>query len=349
MKKREITLAIHPEAGTDFYSDKWIEYCQKYNINYKLVDCYGDNIIEELRNCDALLWHWIHIDYKAQLFARQLILSLEMINFPVYPNAKTCWHFDDKLGQKYLLEAIQAPTVKNYAFFDKKSAIEWINKTSFPKVFKLRNGAGAHNVQLIDSIPKAKKYINKMFSSGFRANYRGGVLSDKLWHFKRDKSLKSFLKIGAGVIRYIFPHKVYSLLPIEKNYLYAQDFIPNCDHDIRVFVIGNRAVTKKRMVRDGDFRASGSGKMSWDIEEEGKKCVDMAFKVAEKLQTQSLAFDFVKDSDGYKIVEISFAASPRGFPESPGYWTRDLEWIETSLRVEYFIIEDLINSLSKKS
>ncbi len=345
--KNKITLAIHHDRGDDFYSDKWIEYCQKYNINYKIVNCYNNNIIQELKECNALLWHWIHIDYKAQLFARGLIASLEAINFPVYPNIRTCWHFDDKLGQKYLLEAIDAPIVNNYAFFDKKSATNWINSTTFPKVFKLRNGAGAHNVQLIHSKKEAKKYINKIFGSGFQAYYRGGVLKDKIWHFKRDKSFKTFFEIGAGVIRYFFPHKIYSMLPIEKNYLYAQDFIPNCDHDIRVFVIGNRAVTKKRMVRDGDFRASGSGKMSWDIGEEGKECVKVAFEISKKLQTQSLAFDFVKDIDGYKIVEISYAASPRGFPKSPGYWTQDLEWIEASLRVEYFIIEDLINSLNK--
>jgi hypothetical protein len=102
------------------------------------------------------------------------------------------------------------------------------------------------------------------------------------------------------------------------------------------------------MVREGDFRASGSGKMSWDIGEEGKRCVEVAFEVSKKLQTQSLAFDFVKDSDGYKIVEISYAASPRGFPKSPGYWTKDLGWIETPLRVEYFIIEDMIDSLSDR-
>jgi glutathione synthase/RimK-type ligase-like ATP-grasp enzyme len=292
----------------------------------------------------------IHIDYKAKLFARELIASLDTINFPVYPNIKTCWFFDDKLGQKYLLEAIKAPMVKSYAFFDKKSAIEWIEETNFPKVFKLRNGAGSHNVQLIKSKKIAKKYIDKIFGSGFKANYRSGVLKDKIWHFKRDKSLKSFLQIGAGVIRYIFPHKVYSMLPIEKNYLYAQDFIPNCDHDIRVFVIGNRAVTKKRIVRDGDFRASGSGKMSWDIGEEGKECVKMAFEIAQKLNVQSLAFDFVRDKDGYKIVELSYTASPRGFPKSPGYWRKeDLKWVEKApIRVEDFIIEDFINSLVNK-
>ncbi len=78
------------------------------------------------------------------------------------------------------------------------------------------------------------------------------------------------------------------------------DFIPNCDHDIRVFVIGDRAVTKKRIVRDGDFRASGSGKMSWDIGEEGKECVKIAFDITKRLKAQSLAFDFIKDRNEYE-------------------------------------------------
>jgi len=345
---KNIKLAIHLSHGTDFYTDKWIEYCQNNNINYKLVDCYSNDIIDDLKDCDALLWHWLHFDYKAKLFARELIASLDTIDFPVYPNIKTCWFFDDKIGQKYLLESIKAPIVNSYVFFDKQNALNWINSTTFPKVFKLRNGAGSHNVLLIKSKEEAKRYLNKMFGFGFQAYYRSSVLKDKIWQFKRDKTLSSFFKISFGVIRYFFPHRAYSLLPKEKNYLYAQDFIPNCDHDIRVFVIGNRAVTKKRMVRDNDFRASGSGKMSWDIGEEGKECVRVAFEITKRLQAQSLAFDFIRDSDGYKIVEISYTASPRGFPKSPGYWTKDLEWIETPLRVEYFIIEDLIDSLEKR-
>ncbi len=245
------------------------------------------------------------------------------------------------------VEAIEAPMVKSYAFYDKKSAMGWVESTDFPKVFKLRNGAGAFNVQFVKSSEEAKKYINKIFGKGFKANRPEAILEEKLWHFRRDKSLASILGVAKGAFRYLFPNRVYHMLPIEKNYLYAQDFIPNCDHDIRVFVIGDRAVTKKRMVREGDFRASGSGKMSWDIGEEGKECVRMAFEITERLQAQSVAFDFVKSVDGYQIVEISYAASPRGFPKALGYWTKDLEWVKTSLRVEYFIIEDFLKKIGR--
>jgi glutathione synthase/RimK-type ligase-like ATP-grasp enzyme len=344
---KNITIAIHHLSGSDSYSDKWIEYCNKHRVDYKLVNCYSSDIIEEIKGCDALMWHWQHTDYKSQLFARELILSLEKSEFKVYPNANTCWHFDDKLGQKYLLEVIDAPMVKSYAFYDKVTAIKWIEETTLPKVFKLRNGAGAYNVKLIKSKREALRYINKIFSSGFKSNYRGATLNEKIWHFKRDRTLTSFFNIGRGLFRFIFPHEIRNKLPIEKNYLYAQDFIANCDHDIRVFVIGRRAVTKKRMVRDGDFRASGSGRMSWDLGEKASKCVEMAFEVTEKLQAQSLAFDFVLDGDEYKIVEISYPASPRGFPDCPGYWNRDLSWTKSPLRVEYFIMEEMLNSLGR--
>lgn len=341
-------IAIHHQAGDDSYSDKWIEYCQREGIDYDIVNCYDSNIIEQLKEFDALMWHWQHIDYRAKLFANSLIHSLDAIDFPVYPNLKTSWHFDDKLAQKYLLEAINAPLVESYAFFTKEEAMEWIEETTFPKVFKLRAGAGAFNVSLIKSKSEAIKYVNRAFKGGFLATYRGAILKEKIWHFKRDKSIKSLLNISKGLFRYFFPNEVYTKLPIERNYLYAQDFIPNCDHDIRVFVIGDRAVTKRRIVRDGDFRASGSGKMSWDIGEEGIECLKMAFEITEKLEVQSLAFDFIKDIDGYKIVEISYSASPRGFPKALGYWSRDLEWIEQRpIRVEYFIIEDFIKSIRR--
>ncbi len=344
---KQITIAIHHHQNS--YSPKWIEYCQTHNIDYKLVNCYDSDILTQLEECDALMWHWGHSDYKAQLFARQLIGALETKGFPVYPNAQASWYFDDKLGEKYLLESIGAPMVKSYAFYDKESALAWVNSTTFPKVFKLRNGAGSHNVQLIKDRTQAVAYVKRAFGRGFLANHRGAVLADKWWHFKRDRTLKSFLNISRGLYRYAIPHKKNRELPRERNYLYAQDFIEGCDHDVRVFVIGNRAVTKKRFVRDDDFRASGSGRMTWDIGQIPKECVEIAFQTREKLGMPSVAFDFVMDQGEPKIVEISYAASERGFPDCPGYWQRDLSWVKSPLRVEFFIIEDLLKQIDSEA
>ncbi len=66
---------------------------------------------------------------------------------------------------------------------------------------------------LIGSRDEAKKYINKAFKKGFLATYRGALLKEKVWHFKRDKSIKSLFGILKGLFRYIFPNNAY------KNYL----------------------------------------------------------------------------------------------------------------------------------
>ncbi len=75
-------------------------------------------------------------------------------------------HFDNKLAQKYLLEAIDAPIVKSYAFFTEQEALEWIDRTTFPKVFKLKSGAGAYNVSLIKSRDEARNMLRGHLERG---------------------------------------------------------------------------------------------------------------------------------------------------------------------------------------
>ena len=59
-------IAIHRHK--DSFSDRWIPYCESNNIDYKLVDCYRTDIIDQLADCDALMSvSYTHLDvYKRQ-------------------------------------------------------------------------------------------------------------------------------------------------------------------------------------------------------------------------------------------------------------------------------------------
>ncbi|MDD5406637.1 MAG: hypothetical protein PHE73_06840 [Sulfurovaceae bacterium] len=338
-------IAIH-HRKTGF-SEKWIEYCKNKNIAYKIVNCYDNDIIEQLKGCDALMWHWHHTDSKDILFARQLIYSLEMMGKKVFPNTKTSWHFDDKLGQKYLLEAVDSPLINSYVYYDKHSALNWIEKTTFPKVFKLRGGAGAENVKLINDKNEARGYIKKAFGKGFGLN-RFAPLKERVWHFERDKSLKSFINIGRGLGRVLLPNKIKKNLPVQKHYMYAQDFIPDNDSDIRVIVIGQRAFAIKRMIRKNDFRASGSGNIIYDPKQIPLECVKLAFDTTRKLQAQCIAYDFVFLKGIPKIIEISYAFNREVYLDCPGYWNSSLGWIEGKFYPEFFMVEDMIDILQNE-
>ncbi len=265
----------------------------------------------------------------------------------VFPNSDTCWHYDDKVGQKYLLEAVNAPLVPSYVFYKKKEALEWVSKTELPKVFKTRNGAGSQNVCLINDKREARKIVDKAFGSGIPSYDKYGMLKESIWKFKRDQTLKSVGRIAKYLLKLPLPSRFQPEHTIEKGYVYFQDFMPDNEFDIRVIVIGNRAFAIKRFVRESDFRASGSGEFSYSPEEIPKRTIELAFNINSKLNTQSIAFDFIYDakSDDFVIVEISYAYSVQAYYECPGYWDRDLNWYEGKFKPEHLMVEDLIEEI----
>ena len=215
-------IAIHDSKEKHFFSDRWIEYCSRNNIPFKVVNAYDNDIINQLNDCDIFMWHHSNYDYRDALFAKQLIYSLETIGIKVFPDFNTTWHFDDKVGQKYLLEAIDAPLVPSYVFYNKKDARKWIESTSFPKVFKLRGGSGSSNVQLVENKHKAKKLIKKAFGKGFSQFDKFNHLKFRYKNFKSGK--ESFVGVLKGIVRLFIGNKYSNMVPKEKGYVYFQDF-----------------------------------------------------------------------------------------------------------------------------
>lgn len=317
-------IAIHDNKS---FSDYWIKYCQKNNIEFKLVNCYENTIIEQLNECDILLWHHSHGYYKDILSSTPILYSLQQSGKKVFPDFNTNWHFDDKVGQKYLLEAIGAPLVASYVYYDKIEALKWVKNTSYPKVFKLRGGAGSANVKLVKNQQQAIALVKKAFGRGFPAFDSWGYCNERVLKFINGKD--TFLGALKGIGRLIIPVKNVHLLPHEKGYVYFQDFIPNNRFDIRVIVIGNKAFAIKRLVRKNDFRASGSGSIIYKKEEIDIRCVKIAFETSGKLKSQCLAYDFIfNESNEPLIVEISYGFSPSGYLDCPGYWESNLCWNE---------------------
>ena len=341
-------IAIHERHGS--FSDRWIEYCKKKCIPFKIVNCYKNDIITQLDGCKGLMWHWHHEDYRDQLFARQITLSIEAKGIKVFPSSNTSWHFDDKIGQKYLLEAIEAPIIPTYIFYSKDSASQWINKTEFPKVFKLRGGAGSLNVKLCKSKKEAQKIVSIAFKKGFPMTDKYAGINQRIWILQRDKDFKSIVHFFKGIFLLIAPKKIATLLPQQKGYVYFQDFVPDNLFDDRIIIIGKRAIAIRRYVRDKDFRASGSGLIAHDYKLFNIQSIQLAFDIAKKIDSQSLAFDFVyNDSNKPMIAEISYAYSMGpAYDKCPGYWDNELVWHYDNVNPQFYIIEDFINSIKKR-
>jgi hypothetical protein len=99
------------------------------------------------------------------------------------------------------------------------------------------------------------------------------------------------------------------------------------------------------MIREGDFRASGSGKFKYDQNEISKECVKIAFDISQKAETQSLAYDFVFSKGNPMIVEISYAYASTAYWKCPGYWDKSMNWHKEKVIPEFFIIEDFCKGI----
>lgn len=340
-------IGIHMKPGS--FSDRWVSVCQQEGIGFRTINCLKSDIIAQCDGLDAVLWHWSHGDVGDVLVARQVIRSLETKGLVLFPNSNTCWHFDDKVGQKYLLEAIGAPLCPTWVWTNIRDAMNWIDGASWPKVFKLRCGAGSSNVRLVWSRAEARKLCYQAFGHGFPAV--SGYFSDMKTRGRNVKSVGDLLgkvaRAPESLLNFVMLRRK---LHRERGYIYFQEFLPKNASDTRITIIGDRAFGFTRRNRLNDFRASGSGSIDYDPQEIDKRCVEIAFRVADRLRTQSLAFDFLY---GYKrepiIIEISYCYKASAVYSCEGWWDHEFVWHKGHVWPQDAILKDLMIAVDRKN
>lgn len=322
-------IAIHHEDGS--FSNEWISYCQRNNIEYKLVNAFDSDIIQQLSDYDAFMWHHSHYDYRSKLFAKSLIFSLHLMGKKTIPSYFSCWSFDDKIAEKYALEAIGAPLIKTQVFYEKKEALDWAEKAAYPKVFKMRCGAGSSNVRLVKNKKQARQLIKKAFSAkGFSNQDYVNMMKIALKAIIHGK--KRFYQFFKYLLLTVFPNlskERRHLIPNEKGYILFQDYVENEGFDIRVVVVGDKAFAVKRLCREGDFRASGSGNPRYEKEHFSDAIIKMSFDFAEKMKCDLINFDYIIDLNGTPhLCEMSYGTIKSLYYPCVGYWDKSLTWHE---------------------
>jgi hypothetical protein len=317
-------------------------------IESLVLDFKQSNTIEQIKGCDGALWHWFHIPDDKQA-APKILDAIEFgLRMPVFPNRQTRWHYDEKIAQHYLFDAINAPKIKTWVFWDRQSAVEFIETAQFPLVFKLSVGAGSANVLKLEHRSEALRLIEIMFADGFTP-YTVNEFEQKL-----AVSFPSFYQRLKDSVNYLLkhrwpaaPHKpAHWYYLIQKNYIYFQEFIPDNSYDIRVTVIGERIFDFVRYNRENDFRASGSGQLIYNQDLIPENARRIAKQISEENHFQSMAYDFLlKSNDELVLAEISYGYLNKAIFNCGGYWDGDLNWHEGAIWPEDAILEDFINSI----
>lgn len=158
-------------------------------------------------------------------------------------------------------------------------------------------------------------------------------------------NIKDLLK---GLVRLLYTTEYAKVSGREVGYVYFQDFIPDNDHDIRVVVVGDKAFALKRMIRENDFRASGSGSILYEKKHFDDETVRISFEISDRIKAQCMTFDFVYLQGSPLVVEISYGFTADAYDACTGYWDKKLTWHEGRFNPYGWMVEDLLKNINKE-
>ncbi len=339
-------LAIHHDhivqrnGEEQSFSRRWIELASERGVQTRLVDIEREDLFAALQDCDGFLWRFGFDAWSLQVGKRVLPAVEQGLGIPVFPSWKTCWHFEDKISQFYLMRAASIPTPRTWIFWNRSEALSFFEQTKWPLVAKLAVGIQSNNVRMLSDRNEAKDVADQIFGGGLDTLQPP---ADPLKRAMRHRWQALRLTLGKP-------------LPdtLQHGYFYVQEFLPENEYDTRVTVIGKRGFAFRRLNRPGDFRASGSGRIDFDPAQIDPETIELAFDVAGTLDTQSIAIDGLRRGDERVVSEISYTYAAWAVRDCPGHWVRgesgergDLRWVPGQLRPEDAIFADFLDTASR--
>jgi len=317
-----------------------LEAILSYNgIEHIRLDASTSDFWDKVSKLDLFSYRWGHSYNERQLALTVIPIVENEMGIPCLPDMKTCWTYDDKIRQYYLLKHHGFPIIPCWIFWDQQCALKWLENAPLPIVFKLKGGAGSSNVVLVNNKSLGKKLIRRMFRSGIKS----GQVPWGSTYWKDITLNLAIRRWGGSVIRRIIPTLTIPGWELHKNYVLFQKFLPNNDYDTRVTVIGDRAFAFRRLNRPNDFRSSGSGRIDYDLDKIDMKFVTKAFEVSKTMNFQSMAYDFLYDEKGdVAFCEISYTYLDTAVYDCTGYWDSSLNWHEGHFWPQYCQLADAL-------
>ncbi|WP_417685378.1 hypothetical protein [Pseudidiomarina gelatinasegens] len=163
-------------------------------------------------------------------------------------------------------------------------------KLTYPIILKTIDGAGSKGVSKSSSSNQTSRFVRRVLI--------------------QQATLSGIIQVAKNVIKRLLGNLNYAKYFKRHARFVSQKFIGNLDCDYKVLVFFDKAYVLKRLVREGDFRASGSGKFYFE-KEVGASILNTAFEARRKLNTPYVSLDIAVEDDGQASI-IEFQCSHFG-------------------------------------
>ena len=220
-------------------------------------------------------------DYKYKSFIEDVILGLELAGAIVLPGYSLLRANNNKVFMEILRDVIPFEGLKGIQSrgFGAIEEIESsIDNIEFPVVIKTAGGAMSRGVSSAKSSSELMNQVKKISRS-----------------FQPRSELRDFIRSKR--------HKGYIKESRFRNKFIIQNMIPNLTNDYKVLIYGTKYFFLRRDVKDNDFRASGSGKFTFETTYP-TGMLDYAKAVFEAFNVPNISLDVCFDGSNFHIIEF---------------------------------------------
>lgn len=349
----QLRIAIQPDktfhrnGEGQSYSEYWQKLAEIDGHEPVIVDVRSNRAVETIASCNAFMWRPSPTAVDRELAVRIISAIEEVAQIPCFFNSRMLCGFEDKVAQHYELSFAGLPTAKTEVFWTAESAQAYCKLANYPLVLKLANGYQSSNVVLINTYNDATHYIEMLFGPG--------ALS---LGYKPATSFRKFLRKSRQAYNLLcgkYPNSPNGEATVQHGYFYLQEYLPDNQFDTRVTIIGERAMAFRRFNREGDFRASGSGRIDFNQEAIDPKAIELAFSVTKRLKMPVAAVDIMMKNSETIVCEYNLSFATWAIKECPGYWVHPhadsaaFDYVEKQVEPEELIYKDFIDSILNRA
>lgn len=303
----------HTDGNPQSFSAIWKAFADADGIEAEVIDPLLPGAIARIAGYDGFLWRYNFRQPWTEAAPRIMAVIEDQHRLPVWPGRVLRETFENKIAQAYLLDALDVPHPRTWVFWSEADARKALEDLPLPLVTKLSRGVRGEGVAIVRTRDEARLLIRQMFSFGLGSMefMRGG----KARRFGKYTPILEALRRG----RFKGNH--------ERGYAFFQEFIAGNAFDTRVVIQGDRAWASRRLNREDDFRASGSGVSDWDAKAVSPEALALAWRVADAMGVRTLVADVMQRGDAPVMGEISYSMAAHVVRQMDGHWHRGPEGV----------------------
>ncbi|HAL92746.1 MAG TPA: hypothetical protein DCM68_06960 [Verrucomicrobia bacterium] len=199
--------------------------------------------------------------------------------------------------------------------------------SQFPVVLKQVAGSGSEGVFLARNPEEYRRHARAISQTALGPGWPAVAL----------EGLKQAIRRGLSPV----VAKYRKTDPPVRQPVVVQEFVPNLAGDYKVVVFGGKYYILYRQNREGDFRASGGGRLFVVPEADREGLLDFARKVVEEIDFPMLGLDIAFDGSRYHLFEFQMIHLGPYTLQAAEFWheNRDGKWVQfngkSDLEVEF--------------